>query len=42
MLVQERGTDFAPSDDYLQEVPMAGGEDELVSCCDTWQQCTLQ
>ena len=31
MLVQERGIDFAPTDDYLQEVRLAGGEDELVS-----------
>jgi tetratricopeptide (TPR) repeat protein len=31
MLVQERGIDFAPTDDYLQEVRLAGGEDELIS-----------
>jgi tetratricopeptide (TPR) repeat protein len=31
MLVQERGTDFEPTDDYLQEVRLAGGEDELIS-----------
>jgi hypothetical protein len=31
MLVQERGIDFEPADDYLQEVRLAGGEDELVS-----------
>src|SRR5208337_2563341 len=31
MLVQERGIDFDPTDDYLQEVRLAGGEDELVS-----------
>ena len=31
MLVQERGIDFEPTDDYLQEVRLAGGEDELVS-----------
>jgi hypothetical protein len=31
MLVQERGIDFEPSDDYLQEVRLAGGEDELIS-----------
>jgi hypothetical protein len=27
MLVQERGIDFEPTDDYLQEVRLAGGED---------------
>jgi tetratricopeptide (TPR) repeat protein len=31
MLVQERGIDFEPTDDYLQEVRLAGGEDELFS-----------
>ena len=31
MLVQERGIDFDPTDEYLQEVRLAGGEDELVS-----------
>jgi len=31
MLVQERGIDFDPTDDYLQEVRLAGGEDELIS-----------
>ncbi len=31
MLVQERGIDFDPTDDYLQEVRLAGGEGELVS-----------
>ena len=31
VLVQERGIDFEPTDDYLQEVRLAGGEDELVS-----------
>jgi len=31
MLVQERGIDFEPADDYLQEVRLAGGEDELIS-----------
>jgi len=31
MLVQERGIDFEPTDDYFQEVRLAGGEDELVS-----------
>ena len=31
MLVQERGIDFEPTDDYLQEVRLAGGEDELIS-----------
>ena len=30
MLVHERGIDFEPTDDYLQEVRLAGGEDELV------------
>ncbi len=30
MLVGERGTDFKPTDDYLQEVRLAGGEDELI------------
>jgi Flp pilus assembly protein TadD len=30
MLVQERGIDFDPTDDYLQEVRLAGGEDELI------------
>jgi len=31
MLVQERGIDFEPNGDYLQEVRLAGGQDELVS-----------
>lgn len=31
MLVRERGIDFKPTNDYLQEVRMAGGEDELIS-----------
>jgi len=31
MLVQERGIDFEPTDDYLQEVRLAGGEGELIS-----------
>jgi tetratricopeptide (TPR) repeat protein len=31
MLVEERGIDFEPTDDFLQEVRLAGGEDELVS-----------
>ena len=31
MLVEERGIDFEPNDDYLQEVRLAGGEDELIS-----------
>jgi tetratricopeptide (TPR) repeat protein len=31
MLVQERGIDFEPTDDYLQEVRLARGEDELIS-----------
>jgi hypothetical protein len=26
MLVQERGIDFEPTDDYLQEVRLAGGD----------------
>jgi hypothetical protein len=30
MLVDERGIDFEPTDDYLQEVRLAGGEDELI------------
>jgi hypothetical protein len=30
ILVQERGVDFEPTDDYLQEVRLAGGEDELI------------
>jgi tetratricopeptide (TPR) repeat protein len=29
-LVQRRGVDFKPTDEYLQEVRQAGGEDELV------------
>ncbi len=35
MLVQERGIDFEPTDDYLQEVRLAGGEDELISALKT-------
>jgi tetratricopeptide (TPR) repeat protein len=31
MLVQERGIDFEPNDEYLREVRLAGGEDELIS-----------
>jgi tetratricopeptide (TPR) repeat protein len=31
MLVRERGIDFEPNDEYLREVRLAGGEDELVS-----------
>ena len=31
LLVQERGIDFEPTDDYLQEVGLAGGEEELIS-----------
>jgi hypothetical protein len=31
MLIQERGIDFEPTDDYLQEVRLAGGEDELIT-----------
>ena len=31
ILVQERGIDFEPDDEYLREVRLAGGEDELVS-----------
>jgi hypothetical protein len=31
MLVKERGIDFDPTDDYLQEVRLAGGAFELVS-----------
>jgi tetratricopeptide (TPR) repeat protein len=35
MLVEERGIDFEPTDDYLQEVRLAGGEDELISALKT-------
>jgi hypothetical protein len=31
VLVEERGIDFVPDDEYLREVRLAGGEDELVS-----------
>ena len=31
MLVQDRGIDFEPTDDYLHEVRSAGGTDELIS-----------
>src|SRR5271157_5027110 len=31
VLVQERGIDFEPTDDYLHEVRLAGGQDELIS-----------
>jgi tetratricopeptide (TPR) repeat protein len=31
MLVQERGIDFEPAYDYLEEVRLGGGEDELIS-----------
>ena len=31
MLVRERGIDFDPTDDYLQRVRLAGGEDELIN-----------
>src|ERR1017187_8366501 len=31
MLVQQRGIDFEPTDDYFQEVRLAGGEDELIA-----------
>jgi tetratricopeptide (TPR) repeat protein len=31
MLVQQRGIDFEPTDDYLQQVRLAGGGDELIS-----------
>ena len=31
LLVQERGIDFEPTDDYLQEVRLAGGEEELIN-----------
>jgi tetratricopeptide (TPR) repeat protein len=31
MLVLERGINFEPTDDYFQEVRLAGGEDELIS-----------
>ncbi len=35
MLVQERGIDFDHTDDYLQEVRVAGGEDGLISALKT-------
>jgi tetratricopeptide (TPR) repeat protein len=35
MLVQERGIDFEPTDEYLQEVRLAGGEDELISALES-------
>jgi hypothetical protein len=31
MLVQERGIDFEPTEDYLQETRLAGGEEELIN-----------
>jgi tetratricopeptide (TPR) repeat protein len=31
MLVQERGIDFDPTDDYLQQFRLAGGDDELIN-----------
>src|SRR5208283_1251478 len=31
MLVEERGIDFEPAHGYLQQVRLAGGEDELIS-----------
>jgi hypothetical protein len=31
VLVQQRGIDFEPTDEYLQEVRLAGGENELIS-----------
>jgi tetratricopeptide (TPR) repeat protein len=31
MLVKERGIDFEPQDDYLQEVRLGGGDDELIT-----------
>jgi tetratricopeptide (TPR) repeat protein len=31
MLVKERGIDFEPTDDYLEELRLGGGEDELIS-----------
>ena len=31
MLVQDRGIDFEPATEYLGEVRLAGGEDELIS-----------
>ena len=30
MLIDERGIDFPPTDDYLEEVKLAGGQDDLV------------
>ena len=35
MLVQDRGLNFEPTDDYLQEVRAAGGTDELVAALKT-------
>jgi tetratricopeptide (TPR) repeat protein len=31
MLVQERGIDFDPTEDYLQQFRLAGGDDELIN-----------
>jgi hypothetical protein len=31
MLVQQRGLDFEPNEDYLADVRLAGGEDGLIS-----------
>ena len=31
LLVKQRGIDFEPQDDYLQEVRLAGGSDELIT-----------
>ena len=31
MLVEQRGIDFEPTDDYLEEVRLAGGEGELIT-----------
>lgn len=35
ILVQERGIDFDPTDDYLQKVRAAGGEEELINALKT-------
>jgi tetratricopeptide (TPR) repeat protein len=35
MLVRERGVDFTPSNEYLREVRLGGGEDELISALES-------
>ena len=37
ILVQERGIDFDPTDDYLQQFRLAGGDDELINALKTAQ-----